>query len=176
MEFQSDKTAIRQLYNFGFKINWTLIKFAYENRYESFIMTKEEIINYGEFCLKHDECYNENIIDLVDSKTDEMDFLDALARLAQGEVCNLNLQKRKWYYYLIFNVYKNLPCDWFEGIMQLVEIYVSLDLFNCGIMELQGRNNNLTPEQFYNSSHYEILKENFRKWLRDEREDIIRSE
>ena len=87
MEYQSDRTALIELCDFGFKINWTLIKFAYENGYENFLITKEEIINYGMLYLESEECYDENIIDLIDSKYDENDFMDILGRLSKKETC-----------------------------------------------------------------------------------------
>lgn len=172
-------SKIDELKQLGFYINWTLINMGYHE--ESFIppqITKEEIIVYAYDVLNNisDAIEIERIVDLIISKGDEYSFGTALKNLSKMEDVYTEIQYRKWRLLFVKKHLEKLPTDYTEGLKELTELWVSLDMPDDGPHIFQGVNNFYTVKDYYTPCLYEEIQKKHQAWLKAEQTFIIDSE
>jgi hypothetical protein len=175
MVSQSSNNVISDLEEFGFKINWTLLKLGYEgNAYFPRIISATSISEYAQTVVETMETGYELIVRLISPET-STEFEDVLGRLSESEHVNQLLQVRKLRAYIVCHTIRALPSDYFRGLLELTELWISLHLPDDEPYPhiIQGRNNTLTPQEYYTQQMYDRLLDRHRNWLKEEIASIL---
>lgn len=171
-------SKIDKLIEIGFKINWNLIKIGYLGRGGVLPqISKEEVCNYGYYLIENNTSEKNLIIDLIDNSFDNIKFSEILCNLSNREYLNDNFQIKKWIVYLVKNLLENLPNDYFDGLLEITDFWISLDIDfkNCP-HTFQGVNNNIIPEEYYTQEMYNKIINEHKEWLKSEILGIINNE
>lgn len=176
MEYRLCRNNLYQLLEFGFQIRWTTVKIGYYGYH--FIppqLTMGEICEFTAEEMMNKDC-NDLVARLACAEGDKCEFEEVLNRLVKGEDVSASIQLRKWRVLLLFRQLKKLSDDYTEGLVQLTEFWLSLGLPDDCPHIVQGRNNCLSPNQYYTKEVYTALKKKNENWLESEIADIIASE
>lgn len=162
---------LNELIELQFEINWTLIKIGYYGHdHIPPQISKQTVYDYGYQQL--DIATNDYILlaQLVGDHDDDDIFTETISKLAKNDSSSnhLQLQLRKWRAYLVKTAIRNLPEDYFEGLLQLTELWVSLGLPDDCPHIIQGRNNTFTPEDYYTKVMYDLVLTTNINWLNEE--------
>lgn len=172
MEDQLPSNIISELKALDFRINWTLLKLGYEwQQFFPRVISAASISEYAESIIETMESDYELIVRLIRPE-DQWEFEQVLERLAQAEKEDQTIQQRKLRAYIVLNTLNALPSDYFRGLLELTELWVSLDLPDDGPHTIQGRYNSYTPQEYYTQEMFDVLLEKHRRWLKDEIESI----
>lgn len=175
MEYKLCHNNIEQLIQFGFKINWTLLRIGYLG-YDFIwpLFTKEDIVTYVIKQLEWADNYL--VANLVSEENDNYEFEMILERMAKNEDVNIEIQLRKLRVLIVFRHLKTLPNDYTDGLIELTEIWVSLGMPDDCPHIIQGRNNSLSSDIYYTKEMYDALKKKNFDWLNEEISYIISTE
>lgn len=159
---------INEFIKWKFNINWTLLKIGYYGEKNILSqLSKQEIYEYSKEILNEIDEEYDLIVQLI-SAYDDYEFSEILNKLAREENVDYDIQLRKWIVYLVNKELTNISKDYFEGLMQLTELWISLGLpVECPHI-IQGKNNTISPEEYYTKETYELLLEKNIKWVNDE--------
>ncbi|HAN20473.1 MAG TPA: hypothetical protein DCP51_02160 [Clostridiales bacterium] len=172
MESQLLNNIIQKLQAIGFKINWTLLKIGYEGQdFLPKLISSNAISQYTECLVETMESDYELIVQLI-SPEDEMEFCEILEKLARDENVEQSIQQRKLRVYVVLEALETLPNDYFNGLLELTDTWVSLGLPDDCPHVVQGRNNTYTPQEYYTQDVFNSLLEKNKQWVRDEIEYI----
>lgn len=160
-----------------FKITWKFIKIGYLG-YESIQpqITKKDICDYAYSLLEKSSSDFDEIAQLIGEKADDYEFNRILEKLAKHENSNMELQVHKWIIYLTERMISNLDNDYFEGLLNITEFWISLGQPKYAPHIYQGVGNNLMPQEYYNQGMYDLLKNKHKEWLKEEIQKIRKSE
>lgn len=180
MEYKSFHNHLRQLEEFGFNINWSVIKIGYfGNEFISPLLTVHDICSFVIKQLEFAdsvEFNNDLAIQLLCAENDEYEFKEILNQLSKNEKVCMEMQLQKWIVLLLFKQLQNLSEDYTEGLIQLTEFWISIGLpDNCPHI-IQGSNNSLSPNEYYTQAMYTALKKRNQQWLNNEISHIIATE
>jgi len=113
---------------------------------------------------------------LLCAEHDDYEFAEILNQLSRHEQISTDLQRRKLRVLYVAENLKNLPEDYFEGLVELTEIWVSLGIPDDCPHVIQGRYNSLTLEEYYTRTMYDVLRKKNFDWLDEEIKNIIAAE
>lgn len=161
-------SIIHEFIKLKFNINYTLLKIGYMGEKDiKPILSKKEIIDYSLEKIKEMESGYELIVELI-SSNDDIEFNEKLNKLVKKENIDYDLQIRKWIVFLVKDKLNSISKDYFEALMELTELWVSLGIpSNCPHV-IQGRNNTISPEEYYTKENYKMLLEKNIKWVNNE--------
>lgn len=159
--------------NIGFKITWKLLKIGFKGEKQfSNMLSSNEIIDYAISQL--DSNHDEDLLDLASSKPNEIEDINmSLDKLAQKEKSDYSVEYRKWQ---LLYVTKNMPKkdeEFITGLCELGDIWAYLDFPSESPHIFQGRDNNITPTEYYTSDNFLTLYNKHIEWLEKERTEII---
>ena len=177
MEYQLCHNNIESLKSLGFKINWTLLKLGYQGC-SLFLptLTINDICDFATKQLELSNVFKEFVARLAFAQNDKYEFDDVLSRLTQHENICRDIQLRKWITLLVIQQLLNLPDDYTEGLLTLTELWVSMGVpDNCPHV-IQGRDNTLSPNEYYTAAMYNALRQKHYNWLNEEILKIIEAE
>lgn len=173
MEYKLCRNNLELLLQLGFKIYWTTVKVGYYGYdYLPPQLTANDICQFALNKLNFNDA-DELVARLACAENDKTEFENILDRLTQNENVSFETQLRKWIILLLFRRLETLSNDYTEGLVQLTEFWISLDLPDNCPHTIQGRNNCLSPKEYYTQAMYDILKEKNRNWLENEISEII---
>lgn len=162
---------------FGFLINWTFLLIGYCGSSNIPVqVTKQEICDYAVSQLENKIDSNELIIDLVSTGTDDFEFRRTLEKLSSNEQTDFNLQVRKWRVILVKETLETLPKNAFDGLIALSELWVTLEFPDGCPHIFQGRNNSISPEEYYTDNTLSSVLERHGSWINSEIKEINFSE
>jgi hypothetical protein len=104
--------------------------------------------------------------------TDAEEISELLKRLSSGEEVDADHEFRKW---RAIYVTKNLPdiqSEYIQGLIELSDIWALLDFPDDSPHVFQGRNNLITPNEYYTKENYIKLLEKHQEWLEKEIADV----
>lgn len=170
-------TIIEQMERIGFLINWTLIYIGYEGRlWLKPLLGIQDICDYALGLLERMTSGYILVAQLITEQKSAYDFEDTLKTLARLETVSADLQLRKWRVYLVDERLKTLSTDYFEGLIELTELWLGLgDIKDCPHI-IRGINNNYSPNEYYTKNMYEYLVEKNKDWLAREIRSICSNE
>ena len=172
MESQLCHNVIQKLQALGFKITWTLLKIGYEGQdFLPKLISSDAISQYAECLVETMESGYELIVQLI-SPADEMEFCQVLEKLAQAEKVQQSVQQRKLRVYVVLEALETLPNDYFNGLLELTDTWVSLGLPDDCPHVVQGRNNSYTPQEYYTQDMFDSLLAKNKQWAKAEIEYI----
>lgn len=175
MENQSCHDNLKLLIRFGFQINWTLLLMGYRGHgFIPPILTQKDICMYAMEQLELTDDYLVAI--LADSENNSCEFDETLEKLSRYENVSTEIQLRKLRVLVLYREFKSLPDQYVDGLLALSEAWISLGMPDDCPHVFQGRNNSLSPDEYYTQSMYDYLKEKNFNWLDKEITYIITQE
>lgn len=155
------------------KITWTLLYIAF-NDYKC-MLSPEEIVDYAISKLKNND--DVNIISLSSLRNDEYDSISLyLKKLSENENSNYDVENKK---YRLIYIIKNMPSrdiDYIKGLTELGDLWVCFNFPDDSPHIFQGKNNSISPLEYYTKENYDKLYEKHLKWIEQEKEQIEKAD
>lgn len=165
------------LKNLGFKISWNLIAIGlYGNGEIPPSITHLDVVDYLEGLLTDIDEQTDNIITLICEKEDHIKFDRLLKELASKDDSNIVIQKRKWRAYLLKNLIDNISEDSLQGLLELMEFWVSMGKPDNCPQTFPNSDNKESIQNYFTRASYEFNLNKNREWLNKEIQNIVKSE
>jgi hypothetical protein len=168
---------IKDFKKVGFKITWKLINIGFsENGTFKDMLDVNDILDYARNMLG-EGTLDEHVLELASEYSDSIDNIkDILNELSEDESSDYELEYRKWrVMYLSQNLIFNEK-NFVNGLMELNDLWIFLDYPEDSPHIFQGRNNEITPQQYYTEENYKKLYEKNLLWLNNEIKDICKQD
>lgn len=154
--------------NNGLSITWKLLYIGFkENKHFANMLSSEDIIQYAQAQLANNE--DENIINLACSNSNNIDEINIdLKKLSENDNSDYSIEYRKW---RVLYVMKNLPksnMDYIKGLVELGDIWAFLDFPEDSPHLFQGKDNNISPLEYYTIENYNNLYNKHLSWIEQE--------
>ena len=161
----------------GFKISWNLIVIGLYGHDEiPPLITRLDIVNYLDSMLTDVDEQTDNMIALICEKDDNTKFDKLLEEFASRDNSNIDIQKRKWRAYLLKNLIDNISEDSLQGLLELMDFWVSMGIQpNCP-QAFPNSNNKESIQEYFTQASYEFYLNKNREWLDEEIQNVIKLE
>lgn len=161
----------------GFKISWNLIVIGLYGHDEiQPLITRLDIVNYLDSMLTDVDEQTDNMIALICEKDDNTKFDKLLEEFASRDNSNIDIQKRKWRAYLLKNLIDNISEDSLQGLLELMDFWVSMGIQpNCP-QAFPNSNNKKSIQEYFTQASYEFYLNKNREWLDEEIQNVIKLE
>ena len=155
---------MKDIKELNFKITWKLLYRGILNNQ----LTTEDIVEYAMKQLEKGDDRMEicELSGLRDSEID--DILDILNDLANEENSQSEIEERKLRAAIVRNALNVKHDNCIDGLMELTELWVGLGYPKDYPHIFQGKDNNITPLDYYTDENYNYLYEKNRRWLEKE--------
>lgn len=161
----------------GFKTPWKLISLVlFGDTVIPPVLTRSEVIAYLADALTNADEQSDDIVRLICEESDSAKFDARLRRLAGSDSSDAALQKRKWRAYLLKNTLDSMRGDCLEGLLELMEFWVSMGKPDDCPMTFPDRVDKKSVQSYFTKETYELQVMKNREWLEEEMSDIIRLE
>jgi hypothetical protein len=158
----------------GIPITWKLIDIGFKGS-EMFAnqLLPSDILDYATDKMSgNDE--NTDLFDLAcEYETNIWEIDRYVKKLSSMENSKTDIEFKKW---RVVYVLKNLPdidTEFIQGLIDLGDIWVEFDFPEDSPHIFQGRNNCITPQQYYTLDNYYDLLLRHQNWAKNEIEQII---
>lgn len=137
-------------------------------------LSSQEIIDYAIFEMsKNSDNEDEDVINLAcENSKNIYKVNDYLKNLASKENTTYEIEFRKWRLVYVKKQLLKPADDFLSGLLELGDIWVKFDFPQDSPHMFQGRNNIITPEQYYTEENYKILFQKHLNWLLEEIDKI----
>ena len=109
------------------------------------------------------------ICELAGSNDNDLDdVLNILYELADEEKSQDDFEDRKLRAVRVNNFLKNKNTNCIDGLMRLTELWLELGYTDDTPHIIQGKDNNISPVEYYTDVNYNYLYEKNKRWLSDE--------
>lgn len=109
------------------------------------------------------------ICELAGSNDNDLDdVLNILYELADEEKSQDDFEDRKLRAVRVNNFLKNKNTNCIDGLMGLTELWLELGYTDDTPHIIQGKDNNISPVEYYTDVNYNYLYEKNKRWLSDE--------
>jgi hypothetical protein len=160
-------TKLENFNELGFSITWKLINLGFKgsNFFKNELSSKD-IIDFAVSIMAREQDLDADIVDLAcecDVNVDEVDKY--VKKLAEKENTEHDLDYRKWQ---VLYVLRHLPkpeAEFIGGLIELGDIWSQFDFPSYSPHIFQGRNNSITPEQYYTQENYNNLLHKHAEWI-----------
>ena len=132
----------------------------------------QDIINYASTKIEEGD-ESVDVVLLASShivNTEEINEL--LIKLSKSEKVDCDIEYRKWRVIYVLKHLPNIHDDYIQGLIELGDIWASLDFPDDSPHVFQGKNNSITPNEYYTQENYIRLLESHREWLEKEITDL----
>lgn len=153
----------------GFKISWTLLNIGFDG---SAIfrnqLNGEDIIDYAVSKVAYGDESLDVILLASSHASNKEEISELLKKLSKNERIGTKIEFKKW---RVIYVSKHLPDiqdEYIQGLIELGDIWAMLDFPEDSPHIFQGRNNNITPKEYYNKENYERLLKAHKVWIDNE--------
>lgn len=148
---------IKQL---GLTITWRLLYNGLCNRQ----ISTNDIIDYAMEKLEEGNGENE-VCEIAGAYAENKDEIcDLLYELIETDTSD-DTENRKIRVAVVNRVLKNKNENFLNGLMDLTELWIGLGYPVDAPHIIQGRDNTISPTEYYTQENYDILFEKNRKWL-----------
>jgi len=108
-------------------------------------------------------------IAIIEDAEDRSVITDTLAGLVHSTACDIDRSSRRWITALLR---QELTClktrDAVDGLAGLTEFWIECGYPCCSPHEIQGRDVNVPPAEYYTDENFSRLLDKHHKWLRTE--------
>lgn len=157
----------------GFRISWTLLNMGWDGSAKfKRQLAGQDIIDFA-MSKMEDGDESIDIVLLASSRaanTEEISEL--LKRLSDGEEVNADNEFRKWRAIYVSKSLPDIQNEYIQGLIELGDIWAMLDFPDDSPHVFQGRNNSITPNEYYSQENYTKLLEKHSEWLEKEIADL----
>ena len=158
----------------GFPITWKLIDIGFKgsDKFANQLLSSD-IVDYA-ISRMGDDCEDSDIVDLAcEYEANVWEIDKYVKRLSQRENSQYDIEFWKW---RVVYVLKKLPdpnTEFIHGLMDLGDIWIEFDFPEDSPHIFQGRNNCITPEQYYTLENYHALLQRHHEWADNEIKHIL---
>ncbi len=155
-------------------INWKTIYFGWKGiGRKDRLIEINEIVNYAiGTAVNNSDCESE-VLEIASIYKGNSDGVEELLKsLSEKELSNDEIEIRKWILILLVEVLKGLSVEPLYGLIELGEFWSQFDYPDFMPFQLQGRGNNISPEEYYTRGNYEKVIESHRKYVDRELEKL----
>jgi hypothetical protein len=164
---------IRDFIEKGFGISWTLLNIGWNGSAKfKRQLAGQDIIDFAMNKMEDGDESTDVVLLASSHATDAEEISELLKRLSDGEEIDADNEFRKWQ---AIYVSKNLPdiqAEYMQGLIELGDIWALLDFPDDSPHVFQGRNNSITPNEYYTKENYIKLLEKHQEWLEKETADL----
>lgn len=117
------------------------------------------------------------ICELAGSSDDDLeDIMNILYELADEEKSQDDLEDRKLRATRVNNFLKDKYSNCIDGLMGLTELWLELGYTTDSPHIIQGKDNSISPVEYYTDANYNYLYEKNKYWLEDEVHYLIQNQ
>ncbi|HZS48922.1 MAG TPA: DUF2247 family protein [Blastocatellia bacterium] len=106
------------------------------------------------------------------SDADEEHADALLSILASPELADYENSKRRWIALLLSQRLEELPSDPLYGLIGLTEFWSDAGFPSYSPHEIQGKGNEISPQDYYTKDNYDKAVERHKRWLSNELETL----
>lgn len=162
---------IKRLQALGFPITWTLIFTGWNGPGKlGRLINVDDISEYAtEMIDRPEESYSPEAVSLAGASTQDTELVETcLKKLSATETVSLEFEARKWRYVLLEKCLETLPKDPVEGLVALTAFWEQFDYPADCPHQVQGRKNQVAPNEYYTMPNYEDTVRRHVNWMRNE--------
>ena len=157
----------------GFDITWKLIDIGFKTHTIFFNeLLPEDILEYAISIISGKDV-NSEVIDLACEYKENIDKISQYIKtLANKEKSYYDIEFRKWRVLYISKQLTSYNIDYIKGLIELGDIWAKFDFPLDSPHIFQGRENLITPEEYYTEENYKKLFDKHIEWMEEEIELI----
>ena len=150
----------------GFKISWTLLHMGFSGC-EVFDkqLDGQDIIEYAITKMEEGDESVDVVLLASSHITDTEEINELLVKLSKSEKVDCDIEYRKWRVIYVLKHLPNIDDDYIQGLIELGDIWATFHFPDESPHVFQGRNNAITPNEYYTQENYLKLLERHREWL-----------
>lgn len=160
---------IKDFYEKGFQITWSLLNIGFDG---STIfkkqLTGQDIIEYAISKIEDGDESLDIVLLASSSASNPEEIKELLKKLSNNEKVDTNIEFRKWRVMYVEKHLSYIHNDYIQGLLDLGDIWAMLNFPDDSPHIFQGRNNSITPEEYYTQENYENLLETHKRWIKEE--------
>lgn len=155
---------IKDLKELNFTITWRLL-------YRALVKKQLQVEDVVEYAMEQLEAGNDRIevceiAGFCDSDSDYL--LNILYDLAREENCDDEFEDRKLRAVIISDSLRLKKDNCIDGLMELTELWLALGCPKDSPHIIQGKDNNISPNEYYTDDNYNYLYAKNKDWLKSE--------
>lgn len=154
---------IKTLNELSICISWKMIYIGMRNDE----ISTYEIIDYAMTLIEQGAAQAE-IYELAGAYADDYEYILNLVRDLQENNLDEKYEGRKIRLAIVYNVLKKKNTKFVEGLIELTELWDKLGFPSDMPHIVQGRNNSISPSEYYSQENYDRLYDINCDWLRTE--------
>lgn len=160
-------TYLKEFRELGLKITWKLLFIGYKgNPIFSDELTTNQIIEYALDVYSIDATNNLLLELILEERTENVSSL--LESLSNIENTCFDIEFRKWRVLFVSKKIAKKNSNYIDGLCELGDIWIKLGYPDDSPFIFQGRNNNISPENYYTKQNYDDLYFKHQVWIADE--------
>lgn len=162
-------TRINQFTEKGLRVTWTLVTmgFSGSSKFKG-QLSGREIVEYAITRVINGDASPQVLMLAGTDARDTEQIGCLLNKLSQGENVDANAELRKWRAIYVANHLPTDKDDYIHGLVALGDIWAYLDFPDDSPHVFQGRNNMITPMEYYTPDNYKRLLDAHKSWLEKE--------
>lgn len=161
----------------GLKVSWKLINIGlFGFKKIPIQLTYTDVFDYLDKRLCNQDNWVDDIIKLICEKDDEPKMRLLIQNFADEDCTDIDVQLRKWRALILKNTLNDLSVDCLQGLLQLMEFWVSMGTPKECPQEFPSTNEGLSVQNYFVQSNYKRQVENNKSWLEREMATIIAEE
>ncbi|MBP1903695.1 hypothetical protein J2Z32_000307 [Paenibacillus turicensis] len=148
-------------------ITWTSLLIGIEGpgKFEKLLET-QEVINYAIEYMDLNEDYPNEVLELASAYRNECELVEKLLRdLSSREGVNREDELKKWIIILLIETLSELPENPLYGLIVLTEFWEKFDYPDYSPHTIQGKDNEIKPEEYYTQAYYENCVNKHKEWI-----------
>ena len=106
--------------------------------------------------------------ELAGAYADDFDYVLRLVQDLQEDFIDEAIERRKIRLAIVYDVIKEKNHNFVDGLIQLTELWDKLDYPKDSPHTVQGRNNKISPNEYYTQENYDKLYKANCEWFRKE--------
>ena len=169
LEDDNNIMRLDELKKLGFDITWRTINIGFRgSRVFGGELSTGDILNFSiQKVLEGDD--NPIVLELIGEREENSDEISSyIDKLVLQENSDYSIEFRKW---RVLYVIKHLPSpddDFVTGLLDLGDIWVTFEFPIDSPHTFQGRDNNITPEQYYTYENFLEQRRKHEQWICNE--------
>lgn len=163
--------------NMGFAITWKLISIGlYGSGRIPVSLTYDDVFEYIDDSYSENNGQTDNMIALICEENEREEFDKLLKGFSNRESSDVDLQKRKWRCCLLRSLIDNIDEDFFQGLLELMEFWVSMGITDDCPQAFPKPNDKTSIDNYFSRESYVYNLNKNKIWLKREIADIINEE
>ena len=167
---------LKKFRSLGFPITWTLLSTGWNGPGKfGRLIDVDDISEYATQIIERpDGSYPPEVVNLAAASAGDPELVETcLKRLSATETVSPEIEARKWRYVLLEKCLGALPKNEpIEGLVELTTFWEQFDYPPDSPLQVQGRNNQAAPTEYYTVANYESTIQRHLDWMENERRSL----